>query len=102
MLCINIYGEKSSHVFFRYVDYLVDTNSSTTLTIQGVEFNASEIRENLRTSINNVYNDVIMSGEIDASGHPEERAIYANEGQFVNGNSYGVVLNHVSSCILYF
>ena len=74
------------------------TESSTTVIIQGIELTAGAIKENLRASINNVYADIVELGlgEIDASRHPVERAIYANEGQLVNGNSYGVVLNHVS------
>lgn len=97
---VPVLGTFSSARFLqRYIDYLVDHNSSTTITIRGREMNATAIRENLRTSINNVYADVVELGEIDEVHHPMERSIYGNEGQKVDGNSYGVVLNHVGVAV---
>jgi hypothetical protein len=78
-----------------YVDWLVTTGSTTTLKVGGVNLTATQIRDELRTSINNVHEDVILDklGVIDAAEHPHEYALYHNKHGVIDGNSYGFLLN---------
>ncbi|WP_031433801.1 hypothetical protein [Methylomarinum vadi] len=78
-----------------YVDWLVMSGSTTTLKVQGVELNAGDIQAALRTSINNVYDDVITKGLgfIDENAHPDEYALYHNKFGVIDGNSYGFLVN---------
>lgn len=77
----------------RYVDFLVYSNSSTTLDVRGGSLSAADVRASLRSAINNVFDDVMATGRIDATAHPTEYALFANTRQIVDGNSYGVLLN---------
>lgn len=78
-----------------YVDWLVLSGSTTTLKVQGVELSAGDIQAALRTSINNVYDDVITKGLgfIDENAHPDEYALYHNKFGVIDGNSYGFLVN---------
>ncbi len=78
-----------------YVDFLVATGSTTTLTVQGAPLSASSIQSALRTAINNVFEDVITDGLgfIDPSQHPSEFALFHNKFGVVDGNAYGYLVN---------
>ncbi len=78
-----------------YVDWLVGNSSTTTLTVQGVALTATQIRDALRSSINNVHEDVIVDGLgfIDDVQHPDEYALYHNKHGVVDGNAYGYLVN---------
>jgi len=77
----------------RYVDYLVDSKSATTLNVAGVSLNAVAIRDSLKVAVNNVYNDVIANSRVDRVAHPEEYGLFANEARLTDGNGYCVVTN---------
>lgn len=78
-----------------YVDWLVQTGSPTTLTVQGMPLSAGAIQSALRASINAVHEDVIVDGLgfIDGVQHPAEYALYHNKFGVVDGNSYGFLVN---------
>lgn len=79
----------------QYVDWLVDSGSTTTLTVQGVTLTATDIRDALRTAINNVHDDVIVQGYgiIDNVAHPAEYALFHNKHGIIDGNAYGFLVN---------
>ena len=78
-----------------YIDWLVQTGSSTTLKVQGVRRTATQLRDALRDSINSVHDDVIVKGlgVIDKVAHPDAYALYHNKHGVIDGNSYGYLLN---------
>ena len=78
-----------------YINWLVDMGSLTTLTVQGTELTTTDIRDALRNSIKNVYQDVITDnlGFIDEIEHPDEYALYHNKHGVIDGNSYGYLVN---------
>ena len=78
-----------------YINWLVDTGSPTTLTVQGTQLTATEIRDALRDSVNNAYEDIIVDdlGIVDEIEHPDEYALYHNEHGLIDGNSYGYLVN---------
>ena len=78
-----------------YLDWLVMTNSPTTLRVQGVDLSAGEIQAALRASVNAVFEDVIEDGEgfIDPVEHPDAYALYHNWHGIIDGNSYGFLVN---------
>ncbi len=84
-----------------YVDWLVMSGSTTTLKVQGVELSAGDIQAALRTSINNVYDDVITKGMgfIDENAHPDEYALYHNKFGVIDGNSYGFLINPLGAAV---
>lgn len=84
-----------------YVDWLVATGSTTTLQVQGTTLTATDIRDALRDSINNVYEDVITDGigYIDETEHPDEYALYHNKYGIIDGNSYGYLVNQLGAAV---
>ncbi len=75
--------------------------STTTLKVQGVELSAGDIQAALRTSINNVYDDVIAKGLgfIDENAHPDEYALFHNKFGVIDGNSYGFLINPLGAAV---
>lgn len=97
---IPVLGTFSSARFIqRYVDYLVDSSSTVTLTVQGTELSAADIRASLYSAINNVHSDVTGGGEIDESKHPDLYALFANTDGLIDGNNYGVLINKLGVAI---
>ena len=84
-----------------YVNWLVDTGSTTTLNVQGIDLTVVEIQDALRESINNVYHDVISEGLgfIDETEHPNEYALYHNKHGVIDGNSYGYLVNPLGAAV---
>ena len=78
-----------------YVNWLADTGSATTLTVLGTTLTAAQIRDALRNSVNNAYQDIITDGLgfIDPTAHPDEYALYHNKHGIIDGNSYGFLVN---------
>ncbi|MEW6534355.1 MAG: hypothetical protein AB1454_01900 [Candidatus Auribacterota bacterium] len=78
-----------------YIDWLVDTGSTTTLTVQGAPLSAVDIRNALRDAINNAYEDIITDGLgfVDEAEHPEEYALFHNKHGIIDGNAYGYLIN---------
>jgi len=79
----------------RYVDYLVDQGSSTTLNVKGNVMNVQTIQDGLRKYINDVHNDIVVHrrSTIDSDAHPEAYGLFHNEGGLLDGNAYGFVTN---------
>mmetsp|Transcript_8184 Transcript_8184/g.34380 ORF Transcript_8184/g.34380 Transcript_8184/m.34380 type:complete len:676 (+) Transcript_8184:38-2065(+) len=95
----------SARFIRRFLEYLVDTGSSTTLRVQGVEYTATEIRDSLATAMNNVFDDVITKGRgfIDPEEHPDEYTVFHNAaGMLDGGTAYGLLLNQLGVAILGF
>ncbi len=84
-----------------YIDWLVATGSTTTLRVQGTDLSAIQIRDDLRSAINNVYEDVINDGigYIDETQHPDEYALFHNKYGIIDGNSYGYLLNKLGAAV---
>lgn len=87
-----------------YLDYLVRKKSTTSITVLGNQWSAAEIQQELRRSINEVYEDVITDGlgQIDEEEHPESFALFHNEHAVVDGNSYGFLLNPMGAAVMGF
>lgn len=94
---VPVLGTFSAARFLRaFIDYLVRSGSETTLNVgQRGEKTATELREELRQSINRVHSDLIAKGlsSIDPEAHPEEYALYHNPTGVVDGNCYGYLVN---------
>ena len=93
---VPILGSFSSARFISlYIDWLVATGSTTTLTVQGTALTATQIRDDLRNAINNAYEDIITDGLgfIDETEHPDEYALFHNKYGIIDGNSYGYLVN---------
>jgi hypothetical protein len=56
-----------------------------TMRLRGVVTSASDVYDGLVESINNVFSDVMTSGEIQRSTHPNEYDLYHNELGVVDG-----------------
>ncbi len=84
-----------------YVDWLVQSGSTTTLGVQGLLHDALDIQADLRLAINNVHEDVILDGlgSIDPIQHPEEYALFHNKHGIVDGNSYGYLINPLGAAV---
>lgn len=93
---VPVNGRYSNALFIlAYVDFLVENNSQTTLTVEGSKLTANDIQSALRHSINAVYSDVITngSGKINSDNHQAEYALFHNIHRVVDGNSYGYLVN---------
>lgn len=56
-----------------------------TMDLRGVETSASDVYDSLVESINNVFNDIMASGSIQSSTHPDEYDLFHNEHGVVDG-----------------
>lgn len=98
---VPVLGTFSSAQFIKaYVEHLVDSASTTTLTVDGVVLSAADIQADLEEAINNVYEDIIVDNHkvdgravIDAAQHPDEYALFHNPQGLVDGNSYSFLVN---------
>ena len=84
-----------------YVDDLVRTGSTTTLTVDGATLTGADIQADLRAAINNVHHDVIGTGDgyINESAHPVEYALFHNEHGVIDGNSYSFLVNSIGVAV---
>jgi hypothetical protein len=55
------------------------------MTLRNQLVSACDVYDNLITSINNVYNDVMSQGEIDKQAHPSEYELYNNPFGVIDG-----------------
>ena len=87
-----------------YLDWLVQTGSSTTLNVQGKLLSAVEIQNALRAATIHVHQDVIVDGKtfIDAAKHPAEYALFHNRFGVVDGNAYGFLVNPLGVAVFGF
>ena len=91
-----VLGLYSASRFMRpYVEYLVEQDADTTLTVQGELWTAQEIRDALKQVLDDVFEDIVVDGRrtIDENQHPVAYSIYHNELGLVDGNQYGILLN---------
>lgn len=94
---IPVLGTFSSAQFIKpYVEYLFNHDSKITLAVNGKELTVQDIRQQLRQSINNVYQDIVKDGrtQIFAVAHPDEYRLFHNPDAVIDGNSYGILINH--------
>jgi hypothetical protein len=63
------------------------------MTLRGIEVTAAQVYDALITSIENVYNDVILGGTIDQVKHPEEYKLFHNPFRVVDGPCYAFVIH---------
>lgn len=99
---VPVLGTFSSVQFVKlYIDDLVRSGSTTTLTVDGVTMTASDMQTALRSAVNNTHADIIASpnivdgrAQIDAAAHPDEYALFHNRDGVIDGNSYSFVLNN--------
>lgn len=99
---VPILGTYSSARFISvYLDDLVRSGSTTTLNVKGRTLDAATVRDELRAAINEVHDDVIVSGAgvIDRSAHPDSHALFHNTLGVVDGNSYGFLLNQLGVAV---
>ncbi|MGD8363724.1 MAG: hypothetical protein PVI36_02335 [Desulfobacterales bacterium] len=93
---VPVTGIYSSAQFIKaYIEFLVQTNSSTVLHVGGATLSATDIRGAIRDAINNVHEDLIILGKpsIDEVTHPDEYALFHNPFGIIDGNSYGYLVN---------
>lgn len=98
---VPVLGTYSSAQFIKaYVDHLVASGSSTTLTVDGVTLSAADIQAALRQAIEAVHEDVIVDRHqvdgragIDAAQHPVEYGLFHNPHGLIDGNSYSFLVN---------
>ncbi len=104
---VPVLGTFSSARFIQaYVDHLVRTGSTTTLTVDGVPLSAADVQARLRQSINDTHHDLVVSPhmvdgrpQIDAATHPEEYAVFNNPLGLLDGNSYSFVVNNLGVAV---
>ncbi len=99
---VPVVGTFSSAMFIKtYIDDLVRSGSETTLLVNGTELSASAIQSGLKTAINNVHHDVVVAGlgQIDATAHPDEYALFHNKHGLIDGNSYSFLVNNIGVAV---
>ena len=99
---VPVLGTFSSAQFIKaYIDDLVHTGSTTTLTVDDVELSAGDIQVALREVINNTHHDVIVEGEgfIDETSHPLEYGLFHNPHGVIDGNSYSFLVNAIGVAV---
>jgi hypothetical protein len=83
----------SARFIRRYIEFLVENNPTFVLTVQGIDKTVVEIRDELRTAMDNVFFDVVASGIIDEDAHKAEFDLFNNASRLLDGNAYGILLN---------
>lgn len=95
---VPVNGKFSAAQFIKhYVDYLVGSYADVTLNGKS----ASEIRARLKNAINNVYEDIVVSGhdKIQKRAHPDEWRLFHNAQGVVDGNAYGFLINGLGAAV---
>jgi hypothetical protein len=93
---VRVLGIWSAGLFIRpYIEYLVATNATSVLSVDGKTLDAEAVRDALKESINAVHEDLIVHGldAIDETRHPEEYALFHNPFGVIDGNAYGYLVN---------
>lgn len=104
---VPVLGTFSSARFIQaYVDWLVATSSTTTLTVDGVEMTAADVQADLRVAIDNTHHDIIVDphvvdgyAQIDPTTHPDEYAVFHNPLGIIDGNSYSFLVNNLGVAV---
>lgn len=97
---VPVFGTFSAVRFLqRFVDFLVDSGSTTTLSVLGNSLDAQAIQDDLRNSVNNVYADVVATGEIDQVAHPVEYGVFGNPHRVIDGNAYCFLVNPIGVAV---
>lgn len=104
---VPVLGTFSSARFIQpYVDHLVRSDSSTTLTVMGEVIDAEAVRSALRTAINDVHHDLVAAPnmvagrlQIDAAKHPVAYALFHNPSGLLDGNSYSFLVNNLGLAV---
>ena len=100
---VPVLGTFSSARFIKpYLEHLVNTGSTTTFNGR----TATEIRDALRASVNNVHYDLVVDGhmqdgraQINSSTHPDEYHLFGNPLGVVDGNSYSFLVNQLGVAV---
>lgn len=104
---VPVLGTFSSAQFIKpYVEDLIRSGSTTTLTVGGVEMTATDIRDALQVAINNTHADLVASPnivdgrpQIDPVAHPDEYAVFHNREGLIDGNSYSFLVNNLGVAV---
>ncbi len=99
---VPILGTFSNAKFIQpYIDYLVEyvklNDVDLELELQTGNLSIFDIQTDLRNSINNVFEDVILDGlgTIDQTEHPDEWNLFNNPVGAVDGNSYSYLVGAI-------
>lgn len=91
---VPVLGTFSAAIFIRpFVEYLYTNNVSTTLNLLSGALTVFSVRNSLKTAINAVHADILLTGKINAETHPEEYGLFHNKLGVLDGNSYGFLTN---------
>ena len=66
-----------------YIEFLKENDYE--MTLRNTPVQASEVYDRIISTIENVYNDVITDGEINADKHPDEYRLFNNPHRVVDG-----------------
>lgn len=94
---VPVMGTFSNAQFIKpYVEYLYrNRNQIITrgLVVNGKLLRVASIRNALKRAIENVHADVMATGKISKSKHPQEYALFHNRHGIVDGNAFGYLTN---------
>jgi hypothetical protein len=104
---IPVLGTFSSAMFIKaYIDELVRTGSTTTLTVDGTALTAADVQARLQQAIDAVYEDIVAHpnivdgrAQINAATHPVEYALFNNPTGLLDGNSYSFLVNNLGVAV---
>jgi hypothetical protein len=84
-----------------YLEYLIDSGSTTTLRVQGREKDATCVYNELVRAQKNVYEDIACKKRVFISykDHPEEHELFHNARQCIDGNAYGINFNRLGVAV---
>jgi len=86
-----VVGTFSAGVFMYHICQTLP--EERTVSLAGVVRTAGDIRNKLRGALNEVIEDFLAGGRIDARVHPESAALFTNSTGEIDGPSYGIILN---------
>lgn len=93
---VPITGRFSIGRFMRpYIDCMVKKSAPFSLVVNGVEKSVTDIQNDLKNALNNVFEDLITNdrNSISKDDHPDEYGLFHNKHGVVDGNAYGFLIN---------
>lgn len=101
---VPVLGIFSAARFLRpYLNKLDDDSYAGTLNIAGGGAKGiTDIKTALKDAVDNAYDDIMSTGNINKITHPDEWALFHNPHGIVDGNCYGCLVNHEGVAVLGF
>jgi hypothetical protein len=99
---VPVLGTFSAARFLRpYIDKLVEVGYSGVLNAGGVDKTVSVIKDELKTSMNNVHSDIVSSDSptISKETHLPEWKLFHNAAGVIDGNCYGILTNSLGAAV---